>query len=85
MSILITGAQGFIGHQLISKCSENSLRAVGCVRTVSQSETLNSESVLIEDIVSFGQWDEISNGYAVIIHLAALAHFLSDSSNSTIE
>ena len=64
MSILITGAHGYIGQQLISMCSENNLRAVGCVRTGSQSETLNSESVLIEDIVSFGQWDEILNGYA---------------------
>jgi len=54
-------------------------------RTVSQSEALNSESIVIEDIVSFGQWDEISNGYSAIIHLAAPAHFLSDSSNSTIE
>ena len=50
MSILITGATGYIGHQLISKCSDNSLRAVGCVRKLSQSEILNSEFILIGDI-----------------------------------
>ncbi|SVD56971.1 uncharacterized protein METZ01_LOCUS409825, partial [marine metagenome] len=65
--------------------SEYSLSAVGCVRTESQSEDLNSESVVIEDIVSFGQWDEILNGYTAIIHLAARAHVLSESSNSAIE
>ena len=65
--------------------SEHSLSAVGYVRTVSQSEALNSESIVIEDIVSFSQWDEILNGYACVIHLAGRAHVLSDSSKNNIE
>jgi len=85
VSILIAVAHGYIGHRLISMFSEYSLSAVGCVRTVSQSEALNSESIVIEDIVSFGQWDEIINGYASVIHLAGRAHVLSDSSKSNIE
>jgi hypothetical protein len=55
VSILIAGAHGYIDHRLISMFSEYSLSAVGCVMTVSQSEALNSESIVIEDIVPFGQ------------------------------
>jgi len=85
VNILITGATGFIGNQLISKCSDNCLRAVGCVRKLSQSEFLNCESILIEDIVSFDQWNEILNGFNTVIHLAARAHDLSEFSKSSID
>ena len=85
MSILITGAHGYIGHQLVSMFSEYSLSAVGCVRKLSQSETLNSESIVIEDIVSFDQWNEVLNGFNTVIHLAARAHILSEFSNSSID
>ena len=85
MSILITGATGYIGHQLISKCFDNRLKAAGCVRNQSQSEIFNSESIVIEDIVSFDQWDEVLNGFNTVIHLAARAHILSESSNSSID
>ena len=85
MSIFITGANGYIGHKLISLCSDKNLRAVGCVRTQSQSDALNSESVVIKDIVPFDQWDEILNGFNTVIHLASRAHVLSEFSNSSIE
>jgi nucleoside-diphosphate-sugar epimerase len=61
------------------------LSAVGCVRTVSQSEAINNKNILIEDIVSFDQWEEILNGFDAIIHLAARAHVLSGSSNNPID
>ena len=59
MRSIVTGASGFIGQRLCDLLRKNNLSLVGCFRTESQAEAMSTDSVVIEDIVSFNQWDQI--------------------------
>ena len=83
MRSLITGASGYIGHRLLSMCIEHNLPIVGCVRNRKQAKAIPTDSVIVEDIVSFNQWDQVLKGIDIIVHLAAQAHVLSGNSNSS--
>ncbi|MCX6537034.1 MAG: NAD-dependent epimerase/dehydratase family protein [Actinobacteria bacterium] len=67
MKILVTGATGFIGTQLVPKLKQSHDVEILDARQVSDT---NSE------------WHQAVDGCEVLIHLAARAHVTSDGSNS---
>ena len=67
MKILITGATGFIGTQLVPKLEQSHDVKILDARQVSDSNL---------------QWHQAVDDCEVLIHLAARAHVISDGSNS---
>ncbi len=76
MTILVTGASGFIGSELISHFRNE--QVTGLVRTLSPKSSFDSVNWIsfnLEDILN-GQ--VVPGEYETVIHLAARAHFLRD-------
>ena len=67
MKILVTGATGFIGTQLVPKLKQTHDVKILDARQVSDSNS---------------QWHHLVDDCEVLIHLAARAHVTSDGSNS---
>jgi len=84
-SVLVTGASGFIGQQLVSYLSElSSFRVVATARySISVPETVQfrQSPELGED----SDWGEVLSGLETVIHLAGRAHVLNESSASPLE
>jgi len=81
-SILVTGANGFIGTALTHKLCEKGYDVRGIVR--SKERTLNRNSRLeifaVGEINSDTNWGDALKGIDVVIHLASRAHKLIDAS-----
>ena len=67
MKILITGATGFIGTQLVPKLEKSH-----DVKTLDARQVSDSSS----------HWHQAVDDCEVLVHLAARAHVTSDGSNS---
>lgn len=74
-TVLVTGSSGFVGSALVEK-----LDSIGfsVKPTVRRATGLKNE-VVIGDIESYKNWQELLAGTDVVIHLAARAHILNDT------
>jgi nucleoside-diphosphate-sugar epimerase len=72
MTVLITGANGFIGSHLIENLSCN-YKVVGQVRKI-VDPALNPVPLFELDVNGRSNWDDALTGITVVIHLAGIAH-----------
>lgn len=80
--ILITGASGFIGNHLISAFGKETFKLVCVSRkdTDTKISTDNVRWITIPDFCDATQWHQATRGIDYIVHLAALAHQVGDTS-----
>lgn len=77
---LITGANGFIGRQLIAQLLERRCRVKVVLRTPDALLQMQCESTLIGQIDGNTDWTNATRDVDIVIHLAARVHVMKDSS-----
>lgn len=76
--ILVTGASGFVGGQLITRlAAQPSAVARGAVRAKSEGD--HSGLIAVGEISGDTDWSEALLGQRVIVHTAARAHIMDDT------
>lgn len=74
-TVLITGANGFIGRKLCSYFLEKGIRIKGVVRNPSQIPK-DIEPIIVNDLCQDQGWFPCLKGVDTVYHLAALSHGL---------
>lgn len=82
MSVLITGASGFIGSTFISSFNDDFKYVV---RTGINKSSSNSNYFFIDNLDRFTCWNGAFEGVNSIIHLAGLAHFKNFSEQDYLD
>jgi len=82
-SILITGANGFVGHQLGSTMAQSGYKVVGAVRTTENLEK-GVSSILVPSIDESTSWTEALQGIDTVIHLAARVHVMTETASNPL-
>lgn len=79
-TVLITGANGFIGKAVGEKMIADGWRVLGAVRSQAAAGQLpeSVEAVIIDAIGPDTDWRPLLKGIDVIIHLAARVHVIDD-------
>ncbi|MBF8004357.1 NAD-dependent epimerase/dehydratase family protein [Pseudomonas brenneri] len=85
--ILITGASGFVGRSLAARfLLEPSLDVVLAIRKSVEATSDRATVVSVGDINGDTQWAHALQGVDIVVHAAARAHVLSESSaNPSVE
>ncbi|KJR41122.1 nucleoside-diphosphate-sugar epimerase [Candidatus Magnetoovum chiemensis] len=83
-TILVTGANGFIGHRLCDKLSTAGYAVKGLVRRLPQEQekpiSENVELYRVNDIENDTSWAQPLSRIDCIVHLAARVHVMDDKS-----
>lgn len=80
-SIVVTGANGFIGRAVLHRLSSEGMNVRGAVRQLSGSST----EVLSPSLGVHGDWRTVLAGSSVIIHTAARAHVLKEGAEAPLQ
>lgn len=81
MKVLVTGSSGFVGAALCKElCSLRGLSVVGSSRTDFRLPVDNYTFVKFDDSLEVAEWGDALQGVDVVVHLAARAHVLSETS-----
>ena len=75
MSILITGASGFVGSRLFEQLNKLDRQVTSVVRQSSRSD-----HVSVGEINANTNWSEVIHGHNCVIHTAARVHVMKDAS-----
>lgn len=80
-TVLVTGANGFVGWALCVRMLEEGWQVRGTVRSAKLSASLPTgvEAVQIEAIGPDTDWSKVLAGIDVVIHLAARVHVMKDT------
>ena len=77
-TILVTGANGFVGQPLCALLQANGFKVRAAVRA-GKSAPPGTESVVIGDIGPETDWTQAVQGVDAVVHLAARVHQMQDS------
>lgn len=73
-SVLITGASGFIGRDLVQRLAESGHRVRAAARDVAGLAELPAELAQLGDLAQAVNWAPLVSGIDVVVHLAGIAH-----------
>ncbi len=79
MSVLVTGATGFVGNALIKNLLLDDYHVVATIRSEQSILGLGIEAVSVGNISAKTDWSKALNDVDEVIHCAARAHILNDS------
>lgn len=79
-SVLITGANGFVGQSLCRRMASDSWHVRGTIRSAEQTAGLFAgvEVVHIKSIGADTDWSDAMTGVNAVVHLAARVHMMND-------
>lgn len=78
VSVLVTGASGFVGSRLLKRLtSKNYYTVAGTVRTAVRNDHV--DLIAIGDISTPIDWASALKGRQIVVHTAARAHIVGDS------
>jgi len=79
MKVLVTGATGFVGSELIRQLLAKALDVVGCVRSADSLLPSTVEQSVVDDLTKSDiNWSLMLSSVDVVIHTAARAHIMND-------
>ncbi len=78
-TILVTGANGFVGHALCAELARREYSVRGVVREPSRSVGLRCEITKVGDIGPDTDWSRSLIGMDTVVHLAARVHVMQDA------
>lgn len=77
MRVLVTGASGFVGTEVVKNLKLQNFEVLVANRRASKSEA--DASYIVGDLGPDSNWHEALKGCDVVIHLAARVHVMNDS------
>jgi len=84
MNIAITGANGFLGTELVAVCQNIFDKVFAIVRSSHCSFNDNVETIVYDDINGKTNWEEKLRDLDVLVHTAARVHVLSERESDPI-
>ena len=85
MSILVTGATGFVGKCLVEELLKQKLSVSAVVRINEAFLPNGAIKVCIPDLTVKSDWQPILKNINVVVHVAAWAHIMNDVANPLAE
>ncbi len=82
--VLVTGAAGFIGRRLVSELLTSGFDVIASMRKHSKSIDQGVVQRIDGEITPQNNWTQTLKGVSNIVHLAARAHVLKDSSSDPL-
>ena len=79
MRVLVTGANGFVGHVLCTTLTQKRYAVRGAVRSGSHAIATKVPCVAVGDITEQTDWSVALMDVDVVIHLAARVHVMKDT------
>ena len=83
MTMLVTGANGFVGSALCARLRKDGAPVRGAVRS-SNARPGGTEGVTIDGLASDTDWSEALKNVEQVVHLAARVHVMSDKSSDPL-
>lgn len=81
-TVLVTGATGFVGRATCGALRARGLVVRAAVRRANQAVGVADEEAVVGEIDATTRWDAALEGIDSVVHLAARAHVLRESSRS---
>ncbi len=76
MKVLVTGASGFVGRQLIGTLVKNGVKVSAIVRT--PAEQLKNIKLFVKELDALTNLQDALNGVDIVVHLAGRAHVMNE-------
>ncbi|MDA1075345.1 MAG: SDR family oxidoreductase [Proteobacteria bacterium] len=83
MTVLVTGANGFVGSALCSKIAKNGNQALSAVR-LWPAGSRNTGAIDVQEISSRTDWSFALEKIRQVVHCAARAHVINDKSSDPL-
>lgn len=83
LSILVTGASGFVGRDLVGRLAAAGHRVRAAARRPADLSGLPAEAVPLADLSAPVDWAPLLSGITHVVHLAGLAHSTEDIPEAT--
>lgn len=80
LTILVTGATGFVGKALVVELSNQGYKTIAAVRNTSAKLPASIPQVATGDLSGQTDWREFLKNIDIVIHCAARAHIFKDKS-----
>jgi nucleoside-diphosphate-sugar epimerase len=86
-TVVVTGANGFIGRHLCRHLLHQGVPVVACVRSRESVSLLpeGSRPVVTGAIESYDRWETLLDGTQAIVHLASRAHVLKETTTNPLD
>lgn len=83
MTVLVTGAYGFVGSALFARLCRDGVSVRGAVRSLS-SQPDDAETIAIGSLSSETDWTVVLKNVEQVVHLAARVHVMTDKSSDPL-
>ncbi len=83
--ILVTGANGFVGHQLCEELAKQGFPVRAASRAKESLSVIGFENIKVSDIDSHTDWTAALSQVKTVIHLAARVHVMNDDATNPLD